>query len=152
MKFACARTRRKTRKTNTLISKDIKDTPLKNTDIEWFTNTYHNICVNLPKIRALTDKRKKAIIKLMKLYSKEDIEKVFELANGSDFLIGNNDRGWKADIDFILRDDKFVSILEGKYGGKKRSKHAAENIEHLFNGLNDKATKKEGGLFSGEKY
>lgn len=30
--------------------------------------------------------------------------------------MGKNDRGWKADFDFLMRVDKATSILEGKYG------------------------------------
>lgn len=93
-----------------------------NIDIEWFLAKYHEICVSLPKVMKLTEKRKKSIRKLLKSYSKEDIIECFENAEESDFLKGKNDRGWKADIDFILREDKFVAILENKYGGKKSSK------------------------------
>jgi len=100
----------------------------KNRDIEWFTENYHNICVSLPKVRTITDKRKKAIKKLLKNYSKEDIIECFKNVEDSSFLKGNNDRGWKADIDFILREDKFIAILEGKYTDSK-SKKKRFNLE-----------------------
>ena len=85
-----------------------------------FVNLYHKHCFNLPKIRQLTDKRRKSIQILLDKYTRADIIEVFNRANESDFLTGKNDRGWKADIDFILREDKFLNILEGKYGGKKQ--------------------------------
>ena len=85
-----------------------------------FVNLYHQYCTNLPKVRQLTDKRKKAIQNILDKYTLNEITEVFKSANESDFLIGNNDRGWKADIDFLLREDKFLNILEGKYGGKKK--------------------------------
>ena len=108
---------------NISISKDI--------DIEWFMQNYHEICISFPKVKSLTDKRKKAIKKILKSYSKEDILDVFEKAESSDFLKGNNDRGWKANIDFMLREDKFVNILEGQYGGRKKTKSAMHDIEGL---------------------
>ena len=80
---------------------------------------YHRHCYNLPKVKVLTDKRKKAIERLCKKHDINEITTAFDLANSSDFLMGNNDRGWKADLDFILREDKFVSILEGKYCNRK---------------------------------
>lgn len=86
-----------------------------------FVDAYHANCPNLPKVRCITDKRKQAISKIIKKYSTDDILIVLKNANDSSFLIGNNDRGWKADIDFILREDKFVSILEGKYNDRKSS-------------------------------
>lgn len=33
----------------------------------------------------------------------------------SNFLRGRNDRGWKADIDFIIRDEKFTKLIGGGY-------------------------------------
>lgn len=93
-----------------------------NKEIEWFLKNYHSICVSLPKVMKLSEKRKKAIRKILDTFSKDNILECFELAEQSDFLKGNNDRGWKADIDFILREDKFINILEGKYGGRVTDK------------------------------
>ncbi len=98
------------------------------TEIESFKDLYNEHCYNLPKVAKLTDKRIKAIKNIIKRYSRDDIIKVFDLANESDFLKGNNDRGWKADIDFILREDKFVNILEGKYGGKRKNVGASSDM------------------------
>ena len=105
-----------------LISKDISNINSKLEDnSQKLVDLYHKHCYNLPKIRSITDKRKKAINKLSKKYSIQEIIQAFDLANNSSFLIGDNDRGWKADLDFILREDKFISILEGKYSSKKRT-------------------------------
>lgn len=93
-------------------------------DVDRFVELFNEHCTNLSKVKAITDKRKKAIQVIIKNYSWDDIITVFDLTQESDFLTGNNDRGWKANIDFILREDKFVSILEGKYNGKKRIKSA----------------------------
>ena len=38
------------------------------------------------------------------------------------FWYGENDRGWKADFDFIIKTDKAIGILEGKYNFKKKDK------------------------------
>ena len=98
--------------------------------IDNFISLYNSHCTNLPKVYKLTDKRRKAINAILKKYSTDEIIQAFDLANESDFLIGKNDRGWKADIDFILREDKFINILEGKYGGRKRTNtsHASSDM------------------------
>ena len=88
-------------------------------ETETFLNLYHSICTSLSRVKSLTDKREKAIKNIIKKHSLEEIKTVFENTQASDFLTGNNDRGWKADIDFILREDKFVNILEGKYNAKQ---------------------------------
>ena len=101
---------------------------VKTSEIDNIKDLYNEHCFNLPKILKLTDKRIKAIKNIIKKYSAEEIIQAFDLANSSDFLIGNNDRGWKADMDFILREDKFVNILEGKYGGKKKINHVSSDM------------------------
>jgi NAD(P)-dependent dehydrogenase (short-subunit alcohol dehydrogenase family) len=49
----------------------------------------------------------------------DDFIKVFEAAEQSPFLRGEKSTGehanWKATIDFLLREDKFVAALEGQY-------------------------------------
>ena len=92
----------------------------KSNKIKWFVEQYNNICKSLPKCTRLTDKRRKAIIKIMNSFSEEEILQVFTNLEQSDFCKGKNDRGWKANIDFILREDKFVATLEGRYNSKSR--------------------------------
>lgn len=76
---------------------------------------YNFNCPNLPKVQKITDKRKTAINKFLKEYTKEQFIEICRIANNNDFLMGKNDRGWKADFDFLMRVDKATSILEGKY-------------------------------------
>ena len=95
-------------------------------NIDKFIELYNEHCPSLPKVRGLTVDRRKKIIALFKDYGTQDIITVFDNAEESDFLKGNNDRGWKANIDFIIRPDKFVAILEGKYGGKKKKRFENE--------------------------
>lgn len=113
-----------------LIDKSIKDIGKTENSLEsLFIQKYNKLCTNLPKCLKLTDKRIKAIKNLLKQYDWMEIEDVFRKANESAFLTGKNDRGWKADIDFLLREDKFVSIMENKYGGK--AKNSASTEGHL---------------------
>lgn len=83
---------------------------------------YNTYCVNLPQVQKLTEKREKAIDKLLKEFTIEQFEEICKIANVSEFLIGNNDRSWKADFDFIMRTDKATAILEGKYSQRKKDK------------------------------
>lgn len=111
-----------------LIAKAIKEERPKN-EVDNFIALYHEICTSLPKVKSITDKRAKAIKKLLKSYSLDDVKEVFTKAEESDFLTGRNDRGWKADIDFILREDKFINILEGKYDSKRKSVSAESSLK-----------------------
>lgn len=107
---------------------------------------YNSLCINLPRIQKITDKRKKAIDNFIKEYTLEQFEEICNIANSSEFLTGNNDRNWKADFDFLMRTDKATAILEGKYNNKKRDKmdgfidlwkEAKEKDEQDRNGTNN---------------
>ena len=90
-------------------------------DYEQFKNLYNEICTNLPHVKMLSEKRKKAIRAFLKQLTVDDFKTVCMKANVSGFMTGKNDRGWKADFDFLLRVDKAISILEGKYSNNKES-------------------------------
>lgn len=80
---------------------------------------YNANCSNLPQVQKITDKRKKAIDKFVKEFTEEQFEQICKIANSTNFLIGNNKEGWKADFDFLMRTDKATNVLEGKYGNSK---------------------------------
>lgn len=99
--------------------------------------TYNNICKNLPKVQKLTDKRKTAIDKFLKEFTEEQFEQICKITNTTEFLIGKNKNGWKADFDFLMRIDKATSILEGKYESEteKWLKDQRDYTEKDFNSL-----------------
>ena len=119
-----------------LVSKDTNNRDNKLDDIcqkkvfDRFIDLYHEHCPDLPKVRAITDKRKKAIQHIVSKYGWTDVITVFNLAQASDFLKhGAEDGGWNgAGIDFILREDKFISILEGKYDNRTKKKQSADGL------------------------
>ena len=87
-----------------------------------FLNIYNEECTNLPKCLKITEKRKVAINKCLKEKIDEEVfREICIKANQSDFLIGENDRNWKADFDFVTRSDKAMQILEGKYENRQKS-------------------------------
>jgi hypothetical protein len=81
---------------------------------------YHSICISYPKIRSLSEARKKAIKARLKTYSLEDFKTVFENAEASSFLKGKNDRNWSANFDWMIADKNMAKILEGNYADKGR--------------------------------
>ena len=73
----------------------------------------------MPQVQKLTDKRNTAIDKFIKEFTEEQFEQICRIANSTDFLVGKNDKGWKADFDFLMRIDKATNIIEGKYNNTK---------------------------------
>ena len=90
-------------------------------DLQSVVNLYHSICVSYPRIRYLSDARKKAIKARLKSYSLDDFKTVFENAEASSFLKGT-DGGWKASFDWLIKEANMLKVLEGNYADKgKRS-------------------------------
>jgi DNA replication protein DnaD len=96
---------------------------------------YWNKKTKLNKIKILSEKRKATVRTRIKEHGKDFFKEVVDKASESNFLNGENDRGWKADFDWIMRPTNFVKILEGNYDndrqGKKKGTRLAtgENVD-----------------------
>ena len=79
--------------------------------------------IGLNVVRNIKGKRLDSLHARIKEYSKDDVLTVIENVKYSDFLKGNNNRNWTADIDWILKPNNFIKILEGNYNkGKEHLK------------------------------
>jgi hypothetical protein len=69
-------------------------------------------------IKEFNETRKTLFRKRFKQYFNEDYEEwdkfLKKIANIS-FLWGDNDRGWKADFNWVLNENNYAKIIEGKY-------------------------------------
>jgi hypothetical protein len=74
----------------------------------------------LPKIKTLTGKRCEALkVRISEKQFAENLSLLVDKIAASDFLCGHNDRKWRADIDWLLKNDtNYVKVLEGKYDNK----------------------------------
>lgn len=80
---------------------------------------YHEICKSYPRVRSLSDNRRKAINARLRTHSIDDIKEVFEKAENSSFLKGKNKRNWSANFDWLMTDNNFCKILDGNYDDKQ---------------------------------
>lgn len=101
----------------------------------------------LPKITKITEQRKAKINSRLPLWEKLaqerncDIEtlltEVFNKIKDSKFLLGDNDRGWRADFDWFIKSDKqTIRTLEGGYEYVETKKQELTEVEKLY-GKND---------------
>lgn len=75
---------------------------------------------NLPKVSKITPQRAAKIKARSKDRSFEEWEHLFEGMDQTPFLCGKNDRGWRADFDWIMRNpENALRVIEGKYSGTK---------------------------------
>lgn len=79
---------------------------------------FNRVVSRLPKVTALTPKRRGIIQQRIKEHGREAVSVCFFKAGKSDFLCGVNDRGWMASFDWILKPENFVKILEGNFDSK----------------------------------
>ena len=79
---------------------------------------FHSICKSYPKVRSISENRKKAIQARLRVHGIDTIKEVFEKAEASDFLKGKNNKNWSADFDWIMTDGNFSKILDGKYDNR----------------------------------
>ncbi len=59
--------------------------------------------------------RYKMLTARLKQYSTDDVLKAIENIRQSDFLKGNNDRGWIITFDWFVKPNNFPKVLEGNY-------------------------------------
>lgn len=101
----------------------------KNINYQEIINLYNDICISLPKVKTLSEKRKKAIKARLKTYSIDDLKKVFEKAEASSFLKGNNNSHWTANFDFLINDSNIAKVLDGNYDGKPMVQTSGKDID-----------------------
>ena len=109
-----------------------KDNKREKTDLRSVVDLFHSICVSFPKIRSLTDARKKAIKARLNTYTLDDFKTVFENAEASSFLKGSNDRNWTATFDWLIKDANMAKVLEGNYADKGKQGGRKEKVPGWF--------------------
>lgn len=109
-----------------LENRDVEDTSQAKDErcpFEQIKQLYHDICVSFPQIRNIDGNRKKAVSARWRMYKDLSVfEELFEIAEASDFLKGNNDRNWSADFDWLMKPTNFAKVLEHKYDSKNEEK------------------------------
>lgn len=88
-------------------------------DYQGIADMYNEICVSFPRLRKLSEQRKKAIRARLKTYSLEDFKELFEMAEKSDFLKGKNKNNWSATFDWLIADANMAKVLDGNYKNKE---------------------------------
>lgn len=72
--------------------------------------------LDLPRITAFNDKRRrKAKLRLKDVGGLEGWERALAALRDSPFCLGENDRGWRANFDFMLQQESLLKLIEGAY-------------------------------------
>lgn len=82
-------------------------------EVEAFVDDYHRLCPMLPRCLALTTKRRRQIAARLHERPREEWQRILTLLAASRFHTGENDRGWRADIDWLIRNaENGLKLLE----------------------------------------
>ena len=88
-------------------------------DVERFINLFNGEMVrhsaSIPTIYRLTPGYVRMLRALLREHSWENVEKMVTMAAESDFLNGGGQRGFKADLEWLTREQNFLKVVNGKY-------------------------------------
>ena len=87
---------------------------------EKVVDLFNTVCVSLPKVEVISEGRKRAIKLILKKYTLEDLGKVFEEAEKSDFLRGDNNRKWTATFDWLIKENNIIKVMEKNFTSNGR--------------------------------
>lgn len=73
----------------------------------------------IPKIQTMTDGRKKAVMAVLKKYTKEQLKETIDKVKKSEFLNGETKSDWKVSFDWLFIIGNFTKVLEGNYDNNK---------------------------------
>lgn len=69
----------------------------------------------LPKVAKITPERRRKLKARIQQNTIDEWRLALEAIDRSSFLCGDNDRGWKANFDFLLQPSSFTKLIEGAY-------------------------------------
>ncbi|MBQ9700105.1 MAG: hypothetical protein IJV71_05720 [Lachnospiraceae bacterium] len=85
-------------------------------DSEHIAKLYHSICVSYPRLRVMTEQRKREIKARLKEHTLDDFKELFIKAEASSFL-----KAKKFGFDWLIRADNMAKALEGAYDDRPQT-------------------------------
>ena len=89
----------------------------KSIDINKFISMWNSIGIN--KVISIKNRRLQSLKARIAEYSEEDVFRAIENIKQSNFLKGENDRGWRINFDWFVAPNNFPKVLEGNYTNRK---------------------------------
>jgi len=95
-----------------------------------------NMIANVPRCKTVTKNRQKAVRTRMKdRFFRDNWRDAMQRVANSSFCTGGGDTGWRADLDWFLKPDSVVKLMEGKFddtsGEKSKDVWRVPPSEHV---------------------
>ena len=98
-------------------------------DYESIKNLYNTLCPSLPPVKVISASTKEAIQSLSYEFDINQLNEVFEKAEASSFLKGNNERKWQASFDWLIKAENIAKVLNGNYDDKNTSSFSMKGFK-----------------------
>ncbi|AJW76890.1 hypothetical protein UF08_1 [Marinitoga camini virus 1] len=120
---------------NNIVPQQVEGPPP--TPYQKLVELYHTYCPSLPKVRILTETRKKYLNARWKEHPDLKFwEDYFKSVEKSDFLTGRVDYGRRtpflADFEWLIRPNNFAKVIEGKYKNREEKEEKEEDYYITF--------------------
>ena len=86
--------------------------------LDFFNSELESCGAIIPRLKVISQDRKNHILARLREYGAEQLTEMVKKAARSDFLNGNNSKGWIADFSWLIRPTNFVKVIEGNYDNK----------------------------------
>lgn len=90
-------------------------------EISGVVSLFNSICISFPQVKYLSETTEANVQALLDKYSMDDFKALFEKVEQSDFLKGENEKGWSATFDWLMQEDHMCKVLNGNYDNKKKA-------------------------------
>ena len=102
-----------------------------NVNVQTHIFEIYNSQSNLIPCKTLSKPRLDLINNLLTIFREDEIIKALEKANNTPWLIGKNERHWKADFDWLMDEKNFCRVWDGRYDelGKEEKKNKSSGIQ-----------------------
>lgn len=106
------------------------------TPYQKIVDLYHKLCPSLPRVKVLTNTRRRYIRSRWKEHPDLAFwESFFNRVEQSDFLTGRADYGNRkpfiADLEWLVRPNNFAKVLEGRYDNRKQNNNLDEALDEV---------------------
>ena len=98
---------------------------------------FNETCVSFPRVVKCSTNRKRAIKARWLEYDKDEkvFSTLFEKAEASSFLKGDNNRNWSATFDWLVNSNNMAKVLEGNYDDKTSSPKSSSTWDDALRNL-----------------
>lgn len=94
------------------------------------TDLFNSLCPSFNQIIYLSDDTKDIIEKQLKKYTLDDFKLLFQKAEASRFLKGENERKWAASFEWLIEDQNMAKVLNGNFDNKKSALLEGQDYDH----------------------